>query len=478
MIDLVILPTDLVLLVLVLAGLVYTLWVCRTPRLVQRWQRVFTQPGAAAAGMLLALFTLLALVDSVHFRPLIHTQADGTAIYAPVTESLLTYAVTQGLDAAHPERSYSRPLATREFDKSTRIVNDVRVRDFHPLDAPERHPWSQATLVMRALGGALLGGVIGALLGFSLLKGLRVALRAFAPERAEALLATPEASGRGPKNNSLRSRFPAALAALLTAILFLALLGAATGIWPARHPLGTDAVGNDVLLAALQSIRTALVIGSLATLATLPFAVTLGIAAGYFKGWVDDVIQYLYTTLSSIPSVLLIAASVLMVQSFMDAHPQLWATGLERADVKLFLLALIIGLTGWSTLARLLRAETLKLSTLDFVTAARALGVSNARIMGRHILPNVLHLVLIVAVLDFSGIVLYEAVLSYVGVGVDPSMNSFGTMINAARSEMSRSPMVWWNLGAAFVFMLALVLAANVLASAVREAFDPRASLD
>ena len=333
MIDLVILPTDLVLLVLVLAGLVYTLWVCRTPRLAQRWQRVFTQPGAAAAGMLLALFTLLALVDSVHFRPLIYTQADGTAIYAPVTESLLTYAVTRGLDAAHPERSYSRPLATREFDKSTRIVNDVRVRDFHPLDAPERHPWSQATLVMRALGGALLGGVIGALLGFSLLKGLRVALRAFAPERAEALLATPEASGRGPKSNSLRSRSPAALAALLTAILFLALLGAATGIWPARHPLGTDAVGNDVLLAALQSIRTALVIGSLATLATLPFAVTLGIAAGYFKGWVDDVIQYLYTTLSSIPSVLLIAASVLMVQSFMDAHPQLWATGLERADV-------------------------------------------------------------------------------------------------------------------------------------------------
>ena len=92
-------------------------------------------------------------------------------------------------------------------------------------------------------------------------------------------------------------------------------------------------------------------------------------------------------------------------------------------------------------------------------------------------LPNVLHIVLIVTVLDFSGIVLYEAVLSYVGVGVDPSMSSFGTMINAARSEMSRSPMVWWNLAASFVFMLSLVLSANLFAAAVRDAFDPRAAL-
>ena len=218
-------------------------------------------------------------------------------------------------------------------------------------------------------------------------------------------------------------------------------------------------------------------IGSLATLATLPFAVTLGMAAGYFKGRVDDAIQYLYTTLSSIPSVLLIAASVLLVTVFMDRHPEWWPTGLERADVRLFLLAIIIGMTGWSTLARLLRAETMKITALDYVTAARAFGVPHARILRRHVLPNVLHIVLIVTVLDFSGIVLYEAVLSYVGVGVDPSMSSFGTMINAARSEMSRSPMVWWNLAASFLFMLSLVLSANLFAAAVRDAFDPRAAL-
>ena len=94
--------------------------------------------------------------------------------------------------------------------------------------------------------------------------------------------------------------------------------------------------------------------------------------------------------------------------------------------------------------------------------------------MTRHLLPNVAHLVLITVVLEFSGLVLYEAVLSYLGIGVDPSMNSFGSMINGARLEMSRDPMIWWSLMTAFMFMLALVLAANLFADAVRDAFDPR----
>jgi peptide/nickel transport system permease protein len=96
------------------------------------------------------------------------------------------------------------------------------------------------------------------------------------------------------------------------------------------------------------------------------------------------------------------------------------------------------------------------------------------RIMTRHILPNVMHIVLITVVLSFSGLVLAEAVLTYVGVGVDPSMISFGTMINSARLEMAREPVVWWSLLAAFLFMFMLVLAANLFADAVRDAFDPR----
>jgi peptide/nickel transport system permease protein len=262
---------------------------------------------------------------------------------------------------------------------------------------------------------------------------------------------------------------------LLTASALAVFFGWVAALWPYYHVFGTDQTGNDVLFLAIKSVRTAVVIGSLATLATLPFAIVLGILAGYYKGHVDDAIQYLYTVLSSIPSVLLIAAFVLMIQVFIDKNPQLFETGLERADLRLFLLSVILGVTGWATLARLLRAETLKLTELDYVQAARAFGVSDAGIMRRHILPNVMHVVLIVAVLDFSGLVLYEAVLSYVGVGVDPTTNSFGTMINSARTELSRDPTVWWNLLAAFAFMVTLVLSMQLFASAVREAFDPRA---
>ena len=138
------------------------------------------------------------------------------------------------------------------------------------------------------------------------------------------------------------------------------------------------------------------------------------------------------------------------------------------------MLCLILGLTGWAGLCRLLRAETLKLRELDYIQAARAFGVGHLTIMVRHLLPNLMHIVLITLVLEFSGLVLYEAVLSYLGIGVDPATPSFGTMIDAARLEMSRDPMVWWNLAGAFLFLLTLVLSANILADAVQDAFDPR----
>jgi peptide/nickel transport system permease protein len=262
---------------------------------------------------------------------------------------------------------------------------------------------------------------------------------------------------------------------LITFALLAVFAGWIAALWPAYHVFGTDRTGNDVLFEALKSIRTAVVIGSLSTIATLPLAIAFGLLAGYFKGWVDDVIQYLYTVLSSIPPILLVAAFVLLINVYIDENVAAFETGVERAEFRLFLLCLILGVTGWATLCRLLRAETLKLTELEFVQAARAFGVSHWRIMRRHVLPNVMHLVLIVAVLDFSALVLYEAVLSYVGVGVDPNSASFGSMINLARSEMSRDPSVWWNLATAFFFMLALVLAANLFADAVREAFDPRA---
>ena len=277
----------------------------------------------------------------------------------------------------------------------------------------------------------------------------------------------------------LRRSTPAARGIALRAVsltLLPVLLLAGTGIALAGgyHVFGTDKVGQDVLYLSLKSIRTGLLIGTLTTLVMLPLAVLLGILAGYVGGWVDDLIQYLYTTLSSIPGVLLIAAAVLMMQVVIDTHPQWFATSAERADARLLALCLILGMTSWTGVARLLRGETLKLRELEYVQAAQAFGVGRLAIMGRHILPNLMHIVLIALVMDFSGLVLAEAVLSYVGVGVDPSTISFGTMINTARMELAREPMVWWSLLAAFGFMFALVLAANLFADAVRDAFDPR----
>ena len=178
--------------------------------------------------------------------------------------------------------------------------------------------------------------------------------------------------------------------------------------------------------------------------------------------------------MNSIPGVLLIAAAVLMLQVYMNNHPENFVTIAERADMRLLFLCIILGMTSWTGLCRVLRGETLKLREADFVLASRALGTGSFKILHKHILPNLMHIIMIAVVLDFSGLVLAEAVLSYVGVGVDPSMISWGNMINSARLEMAREPVVWWSLTAAFISMFTLVLAANLFADVVRDAFDPR----
>ena len=240
------------------------------------------------------------------------------------------------------------------------------------------------------------------------------------------------------------------------------------------HILGTDKAGQDVLYQSLKSIRTGVLIGTLTTLVMLPFALSLGLIAGYFRGRVDDVIQYIYTTLNSIPGVLLIAAMILLLQVWFDLNADAFLSFEQRADMRLLFLCLILGITSWTGLCRLLRGEALKLATADYVSAARTLGASNSTIIMRHLLPNVMHIVMISVVLDFSGLVLAEAVLSYINIGVDPATYSWGNMINTARLELAREPVIWWSLAGAFLFMFVLVLAANIFADAVRDAFDPR----
>jgi peptide/nickel transport system permease protein len=459
--------TDVVLYLLVAALAVYVWHVRRNANLRANWFKVLRDPAALSAAIVMLLFGAITLLDSVHFRralpPAPGAAADAPTFYSTTTDSLLDLMLAR--QYLMRETGYSEPLAYLGLNKEPLERDGQAVRDFprlrhggaHLAD-PARQRWPD--VAARAATGVAWGVLLAA--GFVLLAaallgpahgGFRAALRDVAADRTDVPWR----------------------AALITLAASFVLIGPVIALMDHYHVLGTDRTGNDVLVQALKSVRTAFVIGTLATIATLPFAVVLGVLAGYFKGWVDEVIQYLYTTLSSVPNVLLIAACVLMVQVFLDKNPEMFETGLERSDLKIFLLCVILGVTGWATLCRLVRAETLKLRELEFVQAATAFGVGDARIMARHITPNVMHLVLITTVLSFSELILYEAVLTYVGVGVDPSMNSFGGMINLARSEMSRDPVVWWSFAAAFGFMVTLVLAANLFADGVRDAFDPRA---
>ena len=235
------------------------------------------------------------------------------------------------------------------------------------------------------------------------------------------------------------------------------------------HIMGTDKAGFDVFYISIKSIRTGVLIGVLTTIVVTPIAILAGILAGFLGGFIDDLIQYIYTTLESIPSILLIAAAMLIVETLTETQ-----SALERGDQKLIYLCMIMGITSWTNLCRLIRGETLKIRELEYVEAAKAFGVGRTRIMLYHILPNIVHIVFIVIVLRFSGLVLSEAVLTYIGIGVDPSIQSWGNMINQARFELAREPLVWWNLISAFFFMFTLVLPANIIADAVRDALDPK----
>lgn len=463
----VLLWTDAALFLLVACVLVYAWRAARRPALRATWSQVAHSAPAMCSAVVLLVLSTVGLLDSLHYQPRLppapNAAINAPAIYAPAVQSVLD-GLLAGTVLRHTEKTYSAPLAWRQFTKESMLVDGQPVRDFPRLKYGGAHLTDPASQwlpdVTLRLGWGLAGGVLAGLLAAGL-------MGACLARRYGGWRATLCAIFKGDTALPWRPMF-------CTVALLLLVAGVIAGLASGYHVLGTDRTGNDVLWQCLKSVRTALVIGSLTTAAMLPPAIFFGIASGYFKGWIDDAIQYLYTTITAIPGVLLVAACALMMQVYIDTHAGSFNTSAARADLRLFLLCMILGLTGWSGLCRLLRAETLKLRELDYVHAARAFGVSHWRIMSRHLLPNVMHLVLITVVLEFSGLVLYEAVLSYLGIGVDPSMNSFGSMINGSRFEMSRDPMIWWNLLAAFVFMLALVLAANLFADAVRDAFDPR----
>ncbi len=418
--------TDVLWFILLLLLAIGIYWVRQDEWLRSQWHKILDHPTAILCSIIIALFIGITTLDSIRFGEQHKTLLDRAFNH-----------LTQ------PETTYSKPFATHSLTKET-VRSGQAVARIAPL---LKHTQKDMPKIQRLLLNVLWSLACTVILIIPLL---------FAWRRLK------------PSNFQHDAFLLKSMLCLIALISWLIITS------HHYHILGTDKVGNDVFLESLKGVRTAVLIGTLTTFIMLPFAIALGVIAGYFRGWIDDIVQYIYTTLNAIPGILLISAMILLAQAVIQNNLDWFDSELARIDFRFLMLCLILGLTSWTGLCRLLRAETLKLRNLDYVNAAYAFGCKSPHILRQHILPNISHLIIISVVVDFSSLVLAEAVLSYIGIGVEPSMPSWGNMINHARLELARIPIVWWTLVATFSFMLLLVLAVNLLADRVRDVFDPK----
>ena len=218
------------------------------------------------------------------------------------------------------------------------------------------------------------------------------------------------------------------------------------------HLLGADDIGRDHLARLLEAGQVSLAIGFLAAFLSLGIGVSLGLVTGYFGGFVDDAVIWLITTINSVPLffIILIVAGIL-------------SPGMST-------LIIVLGVLGWTGTARLVRGETLGLREREFVISARAIGANRGRIMFSHILPNLISIILINLAIDIGIIILIEAALSFLGVGVKPPQATWGNMLTNARGFFTHGPhLVFWPGFLIFVTVLCLY----VLGDGMRDAFDP-----
>lgn len=221
----------------------------------------------------------------------------------------------------------------------------------------------------------------------------------------------------------------------------------------AAHWMGTDGLGRDVLDRLIQGVRIAYAVGIVTSLIAIPIGVVLGCLAGYFGGRIDDFVVWLYSTFASMPGLLFILAIAMVV---------------GKGMIGIFL---GIGLTTWVSLCRLVRGEVMKHKEQTYVQAAKALGLGPWRIMFRHILPNITHVIIVTFTLRFPAAVGTEVFMSFLGIGVQ-NQPSWGLMINSARMRLWQG--MWWEMTFVTIALFLLVLAFNLLGDALRDALDPR----
>lgn len=229
---------------------------------------------------------------------------------------------------------------------------------------------------------------------------------------------------------------------------------------------GTDFLGQSTWRKTLYGAKTSITVALCASFISLLIGVPLGAIAGYFRGWVDDVIVWFYTTLSTIPYILLVMAFAVVLR-------ERTIFGFQIKGITAVYLA--IGLTSWVGICRLIRGEIIKRKESEYVLAARAAGCSNGRIIFRHLLPNVFHVIIINFSLRFVSFIHAEVILSFLGLG-ETDKPSWGAMIDAARTELARN--VWWEMAAATVAIFFISLALNIFGDALRDCLDPKLRTD
>jgi peptide/nickel transport system permease protein len=219
------------------------------------------------------------------------------------------------------------------------------------------------------------------------------------------------------------------------------------------HYLGTDTLGRDVLSRIIYGSRVSLKVGFVAVgLATL-IGLLIGALAGYYGGWVDSALMRMVDLMLCFPAFFLILAVIALLE------PSIWN------------IMAVIGLTGWMGVARLVRAEFLSLREREFVTAARALGAGDTRLILRHMLPNALAPVMVSATLGVAGAILTESALSFLGLGVQPPTPSWGNILTAGKDNIE---IAWWLSVFPGLAILVTVMSYNLLGEGIREAIDPR----
>jgi peptide/nickel transport system permease protein len=220
-------------------------------------------------------------------------------------------------------------------------------------------------------------------------------------------------------------------------------------------PFGADKWGQDVLLKTIKGAETSILVGLLSALLAVVIGTFLGAIAGYFGGWIDDVLNWFYNIFTSIPYLLLVLAIAAVLQ-----------------QKGILSIVLILGLTGWTGVFRLVRAEYMKHKSREYVLAAKAIGVSHLRRMFVHIFPNVSHIALVQISILVVSFIKSEVILSFLGFGVPVGVVSWGSMLNEAQSELILGK--WWQLAAASIAMAILVTAFSMFTDALRDALDPK----